>query len=50
MDDYITITVTEHQRLLQAERLLRALQEAGVDNWDGYSEAHRTLRMEDEEC
>jgi hypothetical protein len=35
----ITITRAEYDQLLADKRLLHALQAAGVDNWDGYSEA-----------
>lgn len=37
--DTITITRAEYDQLLADQRLLHALQAAGVDNWDGYSEA-----------
>lgn len=33
----VTITKEEHERLKRAERLLDALNSAGVDNWEGYS-------------
>lgn len=35
----ITITRAEYNQLLADQRLLHALQAAGVDSWDGYSEA-----------
>lgn len=35
----VTITAEEHERLLEAELWLSALEAAGVDNWDGYEEA-----------
>ena len=33
------ITQKDLDRLLRAEMLLLALQECGVDNWEGYSDA-----------
>ncbi len=36
-----SISEKDLARLLRAEKLLMALQECGVDNWDGYSEAVR---------
>lgn len=31
-----TITIKEYEDLLDSKRLLAALQDAGVDNWEGY--------------
>jgi hypothetical protein len=42
-----TLTHQEYQELLQAQRELRALEAAGVDSWDGYSVAMRSLDEED---
>ena len=39
MNSDITIPRQRHNQLLEAERLLTALQAAGVDNWDGYEMA-----------
>jgi len=39
----ITITRAEYTQLLADQRLLRALQAAGVDNWDGYDDAIEAL-------
>ncbi len=36
MEDKITITTEEYDRLLEAKNKLAALEAAGVDNWDGY--------------
>lgn len=35
----VTIFDTEYQRLKSAETMLTCLQNAGVDNWDGYAGA-----------
>ena len=32
----VTITTEEYEALLADSRLLQALQNAGVDNWEGY--------------
>ena len=32
---------------IQDQRMLRALQAGGVDNWEGYGEALRSLKMAD---
>jgi len=32
----INITKERYEQLLRAERELQALEEAGVDDWDGY--------------
>ena len=42
----ITISIETYDKLLEAERLLEALQQAGVDNWDGYAQAQEILEME----
>jgi hypothetical protein len=44
-------TYNDHPgRLLDARlRKLAALEEHGVDNWEGYSEAMRSLRTEEDE-
>lgn len=38
-DETITIKKDYYDRLKKAYDLLLALQECGVDNWEGYSEA-----------
>jgi hypothetical protein len=35
----VTISTAEYLRLLESDFTLKALQGAGVDNWDGYGEA-----------
>ena len=35
----VTITVEEYKGLLESQSLLDALEEHGVDNWSGYSDA-----------
>lgn len=39
MEDTVTISYSEYERLLKAEAFLEALEEAGVDNWEGYAKA-----------
>jgi hypothetical protein len=36
MDDKITISKKRYEELLKNEQWLRALEGAGVDNWEGY--------------
>ena len=43
----VLVNAKRLERLEQAERTLAALEAAGVDNWEGYSEAMRSL-SEDE--
>lgn len=38
-DDYIIITRSSYNTLLRAEKKLEALEDAGVDNWEGYGYA-----------
>lgn len=35
----IEIDENEYEELLKDQRLLRALEECGVDNWEGYADA-----------
>lgn len=46
----VSITVEEHDRLLEREDWLECLEAAGVDNWEGYSEAHRIRRESENDC
>lgn len=39
MEETITITKEEYESLLDSQHLLTCLQNAGVDNWDGYGYA-----------
>jgi len=45
------ITDARYEELLDSELQLRALEAAGVDNWDGYDEAMKLHRqwLEEEE-
>ena len=45
-DGNVTIPLEVYEGLIQESRMLDALQAAGVDNWEGYSEAQEL--MEDE--
>ncbi len=44
VDRVITIPLDTYNILLDEELLLRCLEEAGVDNWEGYSEAVKLYR------
>lgn len=39
----VTITESEYRQLKWAQRKLEALEDAGVDNWEGYGDALSTL-------
>lgn len=47
----VSISEEEYNKLKEDSRMLTALQIAGVDNWDGYSEAMRIFydEVEDDE-
>lgn len=47
MDEQITISKKEYDRLLADSNFLSALETVGVDNWEGYSEARKMLREEE---
>lgn len=49
MDEMITITKREYDALKRAELKLDCLEEAGVDNWCGYSEAMKLFRSNGDE-
>jgi hypothetical protein len=51
MSDEKTVTISkeEYESLLEDSQFLAALRAAGVDNWDGYSEAFEYLDEEAEE-
>lgn len=36
---FVTLTAREYKRLLDQEKLLIALEVAGVENWEGYDHA-----------
>lgn len=46
--DYVTISKTEYESLLEDSAWLNALESAGVDNWDGYDFARDLLQEEEE--
>lgn len=39
MTNTVTISVEEYEELIESQVWEQALQQAGVDNWDGYDEA-----------
>lgn len=41
----VTLTKKEYEYLVKAEERLSALEEMGVDNWEGYSEAMKLMRQ-----
>lgn len=47
MDETVTISKKEYDKLVKDSEFLNALKAAGVDNWEGYSYAFELL--EDEE-
>lgn len=49
MTDRIRVTQEEYKRLKRCERILDALYEGGVDNWEWYGEAMSTLEEDDDE-
>lgn len=50
-DQTVTISLTEYIILKEDSLMLQYLNEAGVDNWEGYSDAYQLFRgySEDEE-
>lgn len=44
-----TLTHQEYQQLLRDQNRLNALEAAGVDNWEGYSNAMRARQEEDDD-
>ena len=46
----ITITVKEYESLLKDSSFMRALEQAGVDNWEGYDYAIDILNGENQGC
>lgn len=47
-EDAVTIPRGEYDILTHDSELLGCLEACGVDNWDGYSDAHEMLREADE--
>jgi len=39
LEETVTISKKEYDKLLNDSRILRALEGAGVDNWEGYDDA-----------
>lgn len=48
-EETVTIGIEEYNSLLDSERMLTALEDAGVDNWAGYSYAMEDLYSEEED-
>jgi hypothetical protein len=44
MELNITISKKEYEELLEDQKLLRCLQDAGVDNWSGYDYAMEIMQ------
>ena len=49
MDDKIEISRKEYNKLIQDSLFLEALRDAGVANWEGYSEACGTDEESEED-
>lgn len=49
MEETVTITKREYDRLVRAREKLGCLEACGVDNWDGYSDAMEMYNEEEEE-
>ena len=49
MEEMITITKAEYDELLDNQRMLQALEGAGVDNWQGYDDAMESYNGEEED-
>ena len=49
MDETVTISRKEYDQLKKDTDMLNALKACVVDNWEGYSEAHKYLREQEEE-
>lgn len=48
MEGMVTITQAEYDQLLADSEKLNALEQMGVDNWDGYDQAMDLLNGENE--
>jgi hypothetical protein len=44
--DMISIPTTTYDQLVKDQKWLQALEAAGVDNWEGCSEAHELTEQE----
>jgi hypothetical protein len=49
MEETITITKQEYDQLVEDQQFLHALQNAGVDNWEGYDYALELLEKDEGE-
>ena len=48
MNETVTITKSEYKQLLKDSNWLSALEQAGVDNWEGIDEAIRIYQEDGE--
>lgn len=48
MSETVTISKDEYNDLIESQKMLLCLQDAGVDNWDGYDFAFELLAEYDE--
>jgi hypothetical protein len=48
-EDKITITKGRYETLQRAYKLILALKDCGVDNWEGYAEAYNLAFPNEEE-
>lgn len=48
MEEMITIPKSEYDDLVESQRWLNALENAGVDNWSGIDFAHELLEEEND--
>lgn len=48
-EETVTISKSEYDRLLKQDRYAQALDNAGVDNWEGHYIAMQELHGEDDE-
>lgn len=47
MEEKIEISKSEYEELIEDQKLLHALQGAGVDNWEGYDFALEALEADE---
>lgn len=45
----VVVLETEYESLVEQEKLLLALQSAGVDSWEGYDQAVEMFQEDDDE-
>lgn len=43
MEETVTISKKEYDKLVEDSAFLGCLRAAGVDNWDGYGDAHEMM-------